>query len=175
MHTHVFNDRQLEVVDRVSGKVQPYMAEARVRGVLFDLGHGGGSFLWPVATKAMAQGFFPDTISTDLHSSSIMMAESDMANCISKMLNLGMKLPDAILRSTVNPAKSIGRYPEIGTMGEGQIADVAVFRLRDGVFAYKDAWQHKYLGKQKLEGVLTVRGGEVVFDLEGRAAKEWNQ
>jgi dihydroorotase len=175
MHTHVFNDRQLEVVDRVSGKVQPYMAEARARGVLFDLGHGGGSFLWPVATKAMAQGFYPDTISTDLHSSSIMMAESDMANCISKMLNLGMKLPDAILRSTVNPAKSIGRYPEIGTMGEGQIADVAVFRLRDGVFAYKDAWQHKYLGKKKLEGVLTVRGGEVVFDLEGRAAKEWNQ
>lgn len=175
MHTHVFNDRQLEVVDRVTGKVQPYMAEARARGVLFDLGHGGGSFLWPVATKAMAQGFYPDTISTDLHSSSIMMAESDMANCISKMLNLGMKLQDAILRSTVNPAKSIGRFPEIGTLGEGQIADVAVFRLRDGVFAFKDAWQHKYLGKQKLECVYTVRSGEEVFDLEGRGAKEWNQ
>jgi dihydroorotase len=173
MHTHVFNDRQLELVDRFTGKMQPYVLEARARGVLFDLGHGGGSFLWPVAAKATAQGFFPDTISTDLHSSSIMMAESDMANCISKMLNLGMELKDAILRSTVSPAKAIGRFPEIGTLSEGQVADIAVFRLRTGVFAYKDAWAHKNLGTKKLECVLTVRAGESVFDLEGRGYPEW--
>lgn len=175
MHTHVFNDRQLEVVDRFSGKVQPYILEARARGVLFDLGHGGGSFLWPVAAKATAQGFYPDTISTDLHSSSILMAESDMPNCISKMLNLGMPLQDAILRSTVNPAKAIGRYPEIGTLSEGQIADISVFRLKTGVFAFKDAWRHKNLGTQKLECVLTVRAGEEVFDLDGRGYPEWNK
>jgi len=175
MHTHVFNDRQLEVVDRYSGKVQPYVLEARARGVLFDLGHGGGSFLWPVAAKAMAQGFYPDTISTDLHSSSIMMAESDMPNCISKMLNLGMPLQGAILRSTVNPAKAIGRYPEMGTLSEGQIADIAVFRLKTGVFAFKDAWQHKDLGTQKLESVLTVRAGDLVFDMEGRGFPEWDK
>ena len=110
------------------------MMEARKRGVLFDLGHGGGSFLWPVATKAMAQGFAPDTISTDLHSSSIMVPESDMPNCISKMMKLGMTLQDAILRSTVNPAKAIGRFPEIGTLGEGQVADVAVLRLAERRF-----------------------------------------
>ena len=121
----------------------------------------------------MSQGFPPDTISTDLHSSSIMIPESDMANCISKLMNLGMSLQDAILRSTVNPAKAIGRYPEIGTLNQGQVADIAVFRLKSGVFAYKDAWRKKLLGTKKLECVLTIRKGRIVFDAEGRAFPEW--
>lgn len=173
MHTHLYNDRQIEVVDRFNGKLQPYMLEARRRGVLFDLGHGAGSFLWPVASKAMEQNFPPDTISTDLHSSSIMIPESDMPNCISKLMLLGMKLQDAIARSTVNPAKAISRFPEIGTIGEGKVADVAVFQLRDGVFAYKDAWHNKRLGTKKLETVLTIRAGELVFDRDGRAFPQW--
>ena len=175
MHTHVFNDRQLELIDRATGKMQPYVLEARKRGVLFDLGHGAGSFLWPVATKAMSQGFFPDTISTDLHSSSIMMAESDMPNCISKLLNLGMGLADAIQRSTVAPAKVIGRFPELGTLSEGQIADIAAFSLQSGVYAYKDAWSHKNLASKKLECVLTLRAGEQVFDRDGRAFPDWTK
>ena len=175
IHTHMYNDRQIEVISRFNGKVQSYMLEARRRGVLFDLGHGGGSFLWPVATKAMAQGFAPDTISTDLHSSSIMMAESDMPNCISKLMNLGMTLQEGILKSTVNPAKAIKRFPELGTLGEGRVADVAVFTLKDGVFAYKDAWQHKFLGKKKLEAVATIREGKLVYDQEGRGFPEWTK
>ena len=109
IHTHMYNDRQLELIDRFKGKVQPYMIEARRRGVIFDMGHGAGSFLWTVASKAMAQGFLPDTISTDLHSSSIMVPEPDMPNCMSKLMLLGMSLQDAMLRSTVNPAKAIAR------------------------------------------------------------------
>ena len=175
MHTHVFNDRQLEVVDRHTGKVQPWMAAARARGVLFDLGHGAGSFLWPVASKAIEQGFLPDTISTDLHSSSIMLPESDMANCISKMMALGMKLEDAILRSTVNPAKAISKFPELGTLGEGKEADIAVFDLRTGAFAYKDAWHNKNIGTRKLECVLTLRAGEQVFDRDGRGFPEYTK
>lgn len=173
MHTHLYNDRQIEVISRFNGKVQPYMLEARKRGVLFDLGHGAGSFLWPVADKAMAQGFAPDTISTDLHSSSIMIPESDMPNCISKMLTLGMSLPDAITRSTVNSAKAISRFPEIGTLSEGQVADVAVFELRTGIFAYKDAWHNKRLGTKKLETLMTIRAGELVYDRDGRGFPEW--
>jgi dihydroorotase len=173
IHTHMFNDRQLEVVSRFNGKLHPYMLEARRRGVLFDLGHGGGSFLWPVATKAMAQGFYPDTISTDLHSSSIMMPESDMPNCMSKLMNIGMKLQDAVLRSTVNPAKAIAKFPELGTLGEGRAADVAVFDLKTGVFAFKDAWQKKLIGTKKLECVLTVRSGSLVYDRDGRGFPEW--
>ncbi|MEJ7605714.1 MAG: amidohydrolase/deacetylase family metallohydrolase [Telluria sp.] len=175
IHTHMYNDRQLEVLDRFNGKLHPYMLEARRRGVLFDLGHGAGSFLWPVATKAMAQGFAPDTISTDLHSSSIMLPESDMPNCISKLMALGMSLRDAVLRSTLNPAKAIGRYPELGTLGEGKIADVAMFRLRNGVFAYKDAWHKKRLDTRKLECVLTLRAGQLLHDKEGRGFPEWTQ
>jgi len=173
MHTHVFNDRQLEVIDRYSGKLQPWIMEARRRGVLFDLGHGGGSFLWPVASAAARQGFYPDTISTDLHSSSILIPQSDMPNCISKMMLLGMTLKDAIERSTVAPAKAISRYPELGTLGEGKTADIGVFALRDGVFAYKDAWQKKMLGTKKLECVLTIRNGRLVYDAEGRGFPEW--
>ena len=174
IHTHTFNDRQVEVIDRFTGKVQPYIWEARRRGVLFDLGHGAGSFLWTVASRAMAQGFVPDTISTDLHAESILIAQSDMPNCISKMMLLGMSFEDAILRSTVNPAKAIHRFPELGTLNEGAAADVAVFALRTGVFAFKDSWHVKRLGTKRLECVLTVRDGKVVFDRDGLGFPLWS-
>lgn len=175
MHTHMYNDRQVEIVDRFNGKVQEYAIAARRRGILFDLGHGAGSFLWPVASKAMQQGFAPDTISTDLHSSSILLPESDMPNCMSKMLALGMTLRDAVLRSTMNPAKAIARFPELGTLGEGAVADIAVLELKTGVFAFKDAWHNKLLAKQKLECAATVRDGKLVWDRDGRGFPEWTK
>ena len=92
IHTHMYNDRQIELIDRFTGNVQPWMIEARRRGLLFDVGHGAGSFVWPVATKAVQQGFLPDTISTDLHASSILMQQADMPNVMSKMMLLGMRL-----------------------------------------------------------------------------------
>ena len=173
MHTHLFNDRQLELIDRATGKVQPYMLEARSRGVLFDLGHGAGSFLWPVASRAIAQGFYPDTISTDLHHASILVQQSDMPNCMSKLLLLGMSLADAVTRATVNPAKVIGRPAEIGTLGVGRAADVAVLELQKGVFAFKDAWGAKRLGNQRLECVITIRDGRLVYDRDGRGFPLW--
>ncbi len=175
MHTHFYNDRQVEVIDRFTGKVQPWMYEARKRGVLFDMGHGAGSFLWPVATKAMAQGFPPDTISTDLHKLSILGTKADMPNCISKMMLLGMRLPDAIERSTVNPAKAIGKYPELGTLGEGKGADIAVLRTRTGVFSFRDALNKKRMGQQKVECMLTVRDGRIVWDHDGIAFPDWQK
>ncbi len=170
IHTHMYNDRQLELINRFTGKVQPYMLEARRRGVLLDLGHGGGSFLWPVASKAMEQGFYPDTISTDLHAESILRQQSDMPDCMSKMMLLGMSLHDAVLRGTVNPAKAIRRYPELGTLGVGRNADIAVLELETGVFAFKDAWPAKRLGTKRLECVLTVRDGQIVYQREQASA-----
>jgi len=163
LHTHMYNDRQVEIISRFNSRVQEFAIEARKRGVLFDMGHGGGSFLWPVAIAATRQGFYPDTISTDLHTSSILMAQSDMPNCISKMMLLGMSFEDAILRSTVNPAKAIRRYPQLGTLGEGKPADIAVLAIREGTFAYKDAWSKKMLGTKKVENVLTIRDGKIVL------------
>jgi dihydroorotase len=164
MHTHMYNDRQVEIVSRFNGKVQEYALEARRRGVLFDLGHGGGSFLWPVATAASKQGFYPDTISTDLHTGSILMQQSDMPNCMSKLMLLGMPLAEAVKRATEMPARVIRRFPEIGTLGEGQEADIAVLALEEGSFAFKDAWDMKMIGTRRLTNVITVRKGEVVYE-----------
>lgn len=174
LHTHMYNDRQVEIVSRFDGKLQSWALEARRRGVLFDLGHGGGSFLWTVAAPATRQGFWPDTISTDLHASSILGPESDMPNCISKMLALGMRLPEAILRSTLNPAKAIRRFPELGTLSEGAVADIAVLRLENGVFALKDSWGKKLLATERVRNVLTIRAGALVWDQEGLAFAEWS-
>jgi dihydroorotase len=173
MHTHMYNDRQVEIISRFNSRVQEYAIAARKRGVLFDLGHGAGSFLWPVAAAAARQGFWPDTISTDLHTSSIMGPQSDMPNCISKMMALGMPFNEAIAKSTAAPAKAIHRFPEIGTLGVGQIADVAVLSLEDDVFAYTDSWGKKMLAKKRLSAVMTIRAGKLVFDAEGRGYPEW--
>lgn len=175
IHTHVFNDRQVEIISRFNGKVQPYVWEARKRGILFDLGHGAGSFMWPVANSAAKDGFFPDTISTDLHSSSIMGPKSDMLNCMTKMIALGMSLEEAVMRSTVAPAKAIHKFPEIGTLGVGKEADIAAFKVDEGVFALMDAWKKKRTVTQGLIPVLTVRAGKLVVDLEGRGFPVWTE
>jgi len=164
IHTHMYNDHQVELLDRFTGKVQPWMWEARKRGVLLDLGHGAGGFLWPVAHAAVTQGFLPDTIGTDLHPGSILTLQVTVPNAISKLMNLGMTLQDAVPRATVNPAKAIRRYPELGTLSEGATADVAVFQLKTGVFSFIDSARKKLTGAKKLECVMTVRGGKVVFD-----------
>jgi dihydroorotase len=169
LHTHFYNDRHIELLDRKTGQIQPFMREARQRGVLFDLGHGGGSFLWPVADRAMKLGFPPDTISTDIHSSSILGTQSDMPNCMSKMLTLGMELKEIVYRSTVTPARAVNHFPEIGTLGEGRDADIAVLALEDGVFAYHDAWEMKRMATRRIANVLTVRAGEIVYDRDARA------
>lgn len=174
IHTHFYNDRQLELLDRKTNQVQPYMFEARKRGVLFDLGHGGGSFLWPVADQAMAQGLPPDIISTDLHGGSILSTQSDMPNVMSKMLTLGMPLRETVYRSTVTPARAIGRFPGLGTLGEGREADIAVLRLDQGVFPFHDALGRKRLGTRRLTNVLTVRAGEIVYDRDGLAFPDWD-
>lgn len=174
MHTHMYNDRQVEIISRFNSRVQEYAFAARKRGVLFDLGHGAGSFLWPVAAAAARGGFWPDTISTDLHSTSIIGPQPDMPNCISKMMVLGMPLNVAIEKSTSAPAKAIRRFPEIGTLSVGQIADVAVFSLDNGVFAYIDSWGKKMLGTKRLSAIMTIRAGKLVFDAEGRGYPEWS-
>ncbi len=173
LHTHFYNDRHVELLDRRTGQIQPFMHEARRRGVLFDLGHGGGSFLWPVADRAMSLGFPPDIISTDIHAGSILTTQSDMPNCMSKMLTLGMELQEIIHRSTVTPARAVNRFPAIGTLGADKEADIAVLELEEGVFAYHDAWEKKRLGTRRIVNVLTVRAGEIVYDRDGRAFSDW--
>lgn len=168
-HTYAngFEDRET-VVDK-AGKVKPFVFTAQQRGILFDVGHGGGAFSWVQAVPAAKQGFWPNTISTDLHTESMNGGMKDMANVMSKFLALGMPLQEVILRSTWNPARAINRK-DLGTLDVGAEADVAVFTLRTGEFGFLDVSGTRLKGKQKLEAELTIRAGRVVWDLNGIAA-----
>ncbi len=155
-------------------KVRPYLFEARKRGVIFDAGHGGGSFVFKHAVPAMKQGMPPDSISTDLHYTSMNAGMKDMLNVMSKFLNMGMSMEDLILRSTWNPAKEIKRE-SLGNLSVGAGADVAVLRLEQGKFGYVDVLGAKMTGTQRLTSELTLRDGKVVWDLNGLTREEWDK
>ena len=177
IYTHMYLYRlpnhKLPMFD-AEGKLLPYLWEARKRGVIFDVGHGGGSFLFRQAIPAMKQGFPPDSISTDLHVGSMNAGMKDMLNVMSKFLNMDMPLPDVILRSTWNPAKEIKR-PDLGNLSVGSAADLVVLSMRKGQFGFIDVDGGKMMGSQKLECELTVREGKVVWDLNGISHPEWEK
>lgn len=154
------------------GKVLPYLFEARKRGVLFDVGHGGGSFLFRQAVPAVAQGWVPDSISTDLHIASMNAGMKDMLNVMSKFLNLGLSLNDVVRMSTSNPASEIQRT-DLGTLSIGAVADVAVLNVEQGNFGFVDTFGARMSGSQRLACELTVRAGKVVWDLNGRTRDDW--
>ena len=156
------------------GKLLPYLFEARRRGVIFDVGHGGGSFLFRQAAPAIKQGFGPDSISTDLHIGSMNAGMKDMLNVMSKLLNLGMPLDDVIYRSTFTPAREI-HHEELGNLSVGSVADVAVLRLDQGRFGFVDTYGARLRGSRKLECELTLRNGRVVWDLNGITREDWDK
>jgi dihydroorotase len=172
IHTHVFA-QQFPIIDE-SGHVYDYMAQARERGVIFDLGHGAGSFWFRNAVPALEDGFPPDSISTDLHTGNINGPVVSMLRTMSKYLSMGMPLQDVIKRSTVNPAREIG-HPELGTLSVGADADVAVLRQLEGAFGFTDCGRAKLIGHAKLECVMTLRAGEIVYDPSGMSMPEWEQ
>ena len=154
------------------GKVLPYLFEARKRGVIFDVGHGAGSFLWRQAVPAVRQGFVPDSISTDLHVHSMNAGMKDLLNVMSKFLALGMPIEDVVARATWHPAREIHRE-ELGHLSTGAPADITVLRLVKGDFGFLDARGTRLNGSQKLVAELTIRAGRVVWDLNGLAADNW--
>lgn len=156
-----------------NGKVRPYLFEARKRGVLFDVGHGSGSFSFSQAVPAIAQGFVPDSLGTDLHTSSMTGGMKDMSNVMSKFLNMGMSVQEVVLRSTWKPAGIINRT-DLGHLSEGAVADVAVFRMIEGNFGFLDARLRRLAGSRRLECELTLREGRVVWDLNGLAGRAWD-
>lgn len=170
IHTHLYA-KHIPLLDE-DRKVNGYVREARDRGVLFDLGHGAGSFWFRIAVPAMKQGFWPDSISTDLHKSSALIPNATMPVTMSKMLNMRMPLQEVILRSTAEPARMI-RRPELGTLSVGAEADVAAFRIEEGAFGFVDSGRAKMRGTRRLQCVLTVRAGQIVWDLNGLSWPDW--
>lgn len=170
IHTHVFA-QQFKVLDE-HGKPAAFMYEARERGIIFDVGHGAGSFWFRNAVPMMEHGFVPDSISTDLHVSNVHGVVIDMVTTMNKILNIGMPLQEVIYRSTVTPANEIG-HPELGNLSIGAEADVAVFDLRHGDFGFMDCGRAKILGDKKLECALTLRAGQIVFDPNAMSVPLW--
>ena len=170
MSTHMFRG-PVPWADE-SGKVYDYLRKARARGVKFDVGHGGGSFVFRNAAPAAKQGFFPDSISTDLHTGSMNGAMIDMPTTMSKFLALGMPLQAVVRASSWNPAENIQR-PELGHLSVGAAADVAVWRLEKGDFGFADAAGGQLRGSERLVCELSLKGGRVVWDWNARSAADY--
>lgn len=172
IYTHVYSGLRNELLE--SGQVNPGLFEGRKRGVIFDVGHGGGSFAWRIAVPAMKAGFIPDSISTDLHIGSMNSGMKDMLNVMDKFLAMGMSLDEVILRSTWNPAREI-RHEELGQLSPGALADIAVLKLEKGHFGFTDMYGARLRGTQKLTCELTLRDGKVVYDLNGLTRPDWDK
>ncbi|MDE1176236.1 MAG: amidohydrolase/deacetylase family metallohydrolase [Edaphobacter sp.] len=170
--THVF--RMPAPLLTPEGKPAPYMLDARRRGIKFDVGHGGGSFNFALAEPMVKGGFFPDSISTDLHVDSATGVMINLPNVMNKILALGVPFSEVIRESTTNPATEIG-HPELGQIAVGSVADIAVLRVDHGHFGYADLAGGKVDGTERIVPEMTVRAGKVVFDLNARTAVPWQQ
>lgn len=172
--THTFSygpkNRQTIVDDDL--KLKPFVKKAQERGIFFDVGHGGGAFSWRQAVPAASQGFWPDVISTDLHTESMNAGMKDLNNVMSKFLNMGMSLREVVNRVTAVPARVIKR-PALGHLRKGSVADIAVFEVQNGDFGFLDVRGMRLPGKQKIQNLMTVRAGRIVWDLNGMASPEW--
>jgi dihydroorotase len=170
IHTHVFA-QQFPII-LPDGKLNPIMTQARARGVIFDVGHGAGSFWFRNAVPAVKQGFIPDSFSTDLHMENFTILS--MNNVMSKFLSMGVPLEEVIRRSTINPANEIHR-PELGTLSVDREADVAVLEEQHGQFSYIDCGVARMDGDLKLVARMTVRRGRIVYDPSGLSMFEWQK
>ena len=170
IYTHMYSGLRHELDD--TGHVNPGLWEGRKRGVIFDVGHGGGSFAWRVAVPMVKQGFLPDSISTDLHITSMNSGMKDMLNIMDKFLALGLPLDKIIAWSTWNPAREI-HHEELGNLSVGAPADIALLRVENGKFGFTDTYGARLNGTEKLICELTVRGGKIVYDLNGISRPEW--
>ncbi|MDR7047169.1 MULTISPECIES: amidohydrolase/deacetylase family metallohydrolase [Dyadobacter] len=170
--THTFEHikERMPVVGE-DGQVHPFVLEARKRGILFDLGHGGAGFWFDQAVPAIKQGFYPNSFGTDLHRFSMNSAMKDMANVMSKFMAMGLSIEQVVEIATWNAAKAI-LHPELGSLNQGNPADIVLFRLREGDFGFMDSAGTSIRGNRKLEVELTIRQGKVVWDLNGLAAKK---
>ena len=142
----------------MQGTVRPAVLDARKRGVLFDIGHGFGSFSFKTARAMIANGFYPDTISSDVHALCINGPAFDQVTTLSKFLAMGIPLRDVIAMSTVNAATALGR-PQLGTLKPGAPGDATLLSLREGEFDLFDTIGEHVTAKQRLFSEGVVLGG----------------
>lgn len=173
--THAFG----EVSDRAAildenGQLRPYVREARAKGILFDVGPGGGSFHFSQAIPALRQGLRPDTFGTDLHRYSMNGPMKNMLNILSTYLNLGMSLEEVIAGGTWRAALALQRS-DLGDLEEGSVADIVVLDRQTGDYGFVDSGGMRIEGDEKLEAALTIRAGRIVWDQNGLSATAWEE
>jgi dihydroorotase len=171
--THMYGGSRGEQDPKTLGPSQAFV-EGRKKGILFDVGHGAGSFLWRVAVPLTKARFLPDTISTDLHTHSMNTGLKDMMNLMSKFLTLGMTVDQVMAANTWNAARAI-KQEQLGNLSVGSVADVAVLRVERGNFGFIDQAGARLKGNQRLICEMTLRDGKIVWDLNGIAAEDWDR
>ena len=172
-HTYANVRGRMSIVDG-NNKLHDFVKEAQNKGIIFDVGHGGGSFAFSQAIPAINQGLKPNTIRTDLHTGSMNGGMKDLLNVMSKFLNMGLNLNEVITSVTWDAAKSI-KKENLGNLSVGSIADITILNLREGDFGFIDTKNKKMNGTKKLECELTIKDGKIVYDLNGLASLKWDE
>ena len=160
--THAYTGWRPGGIVSDAGRVVPAAFEARARGVRFDVGHGAGSFTWPIAEAAMADGFRPDTISSDLHRFNVAGPVHDLATTLSKFLLLGLSVDEVVAMATTAPAAALGRVGSIGTLARGAESDVTILALEQGRFELTDSAGTMREARERLTPVAVIRAGHRV-------------
>lgn len=158
--THCFHGRAQGILDE-QGKVKPEVWDAVQRGVLFDVGHGRGSFSFPVVERALEQGLQPYSISSDLHIYSLYGPVYDQATTLSKFLYLGMSLPEIIRLTTINPAIAIGKGDSLGSLKPGAEGDVTICDIANEQVTFRDSEGNTRVGRQRIVPLTAIRNGRV--------------
>jgi dihydroorotase len=154
------------ILDEETGKVFPEVLAAKEKGVIFDVGHGTGSFSFEIAKRALEQGFLPSTISTDLHTASLKGEAKSMPHTMSKFLALGLPLSRVVEMSTAAPARALGMAENLGTLRPGAVADVVVFDLTEGKYIFHDVRGLSLEGRNYLRPSVVVKDGIVTHNGE---------
>ena len=170
--THTFGPGT-PVLD-AKGALNDTLKLARDRGVLFDLGHGTQGFWFRLAVPAVRAGFLPDTLSTAMDKTSLLLPRADLMTTLSKFLNMGVPVEELVDRVTARPARALKR-PELGTLREGGLADLAVIEIQQGQFGFLDAGLARLRGNRNMRAVMTMREGLIVWDSEGLSRTDWSQ
>jgi dihydroorotase len=169
--THCFTGGDMRIVDD-KGNPNPAIIALHDRGLILDIGHGTGSFSYKTAEAMLAAGVMPDVISSDIHQMAIQGPMFDLPTTLSKFLNIGLSLPQVIERATSRPAAAM-RRPDLGTLKPGSAADIAIFRLEEGDYVFRDVHMSPRRGSKRLINVLTMIDGEVLPRMEERALHQW--
>jgi dihydroorotase len=173
IYTHMYSGLRHEQDPVTLGPSKAFI-EGRKRGIIFDTGTGGGSFKWSLAVPMVKDGFIPDSISTDLHVTSMNGATKDELNVASKMMAIGLSLQEVVAEMTSHPAHEI-KHEELGNLSEGSVADIAVLRVEKGHYGFTDMQNTRVDGTEKLVAELTIKDGKIVYDLNGMEARLWNE